>query len=139
MNTNLSLTAWDHRVIFYVKQDKHPTIKGVKEIWAERCAVDIELIHAQDIIVEFLPILQHLFIKSGGNMRYDQLEFIKDCAPNNHWKFRSFLDEIAHDRVMFTDTDFYYYSVLAVILSRLRHTETKYLEGFAEYFDKVKK
>lgn len=133
MNNLPKLDKWDNAVIFYVKQDQNSTIEGVRKIWAERCGLDLEDVTSECLVDHFSPIVIQLLI-ARGTYDFHVAEFIRDCAPNNAWKYGMNKRDLYES----DESVKYFNRVLAVICSRLRLTETKYLIGFREYFEQRK-
>jgi hypothetical protein len=132
MNT-IKLDNWDFAVIYYVKQEPKQTIAGIREIWAERCMLEVEDITTQCLVEHFYPIILSLS-EITKNLTHTAESIIVDAAPCNKWQFREM--DVQNDGADVTIE--YFNNIFRVICSRLRLCDVKYLDGFHEYYERRK-
>jgi hypothetical protein len=139
MNTNtLELTQWDHSVIYYLKRHERRTITDIKNIWRERCGLDIDYpISSGDLINHFLPIVLKIGELSKST-KYSATSIIIDAALDDAWMFHDMVSGTDEDSDSPDVTDIYYNRIFTVICSRLRLCDVKYLPGFREYYEQMK-
>ena len=127
-NSKPKLDNWDFAVIYYLKQGENRNIIPIKEIWAERCMMEIEYVHMWDLVDHFLPIV--LSLGEPNNSYYSATRIIHDASPANKWQFCD-MGEENNDKSPVVE---YYNNIFSVICSSLRLCDPKYLGGFDEYF-----
>lgn len=115
------LDKWDFAVIDYVKQNDKPKVDGIYNIWAERNAVDISIVHANKIHIaqHFLNIIDQLELCSTFdivNGAFNKEEF---------WKIKCYLPPL--EEIDFND------SILAKVCSIFTCAEVYKLPGYREH------
>ncbi len=117
------LDKWDFRLIKYFKSRPPITVDGIKEIWAERCGIEVEYIKAEYIVDHLLSLTWDLELVNKQKMR----QLIIDAHPVNGWKFG-----------LVRNQDDYWENWLAVLDSFLSLTEVKFLPGYQEFLKNEK-
>jgi hypothetical protein len=111
------LDEWDNKMIQLFKSNRVDSLEEIKQIWADRCALDIEYVQVRDIFEHLMTLAIDMNLITPDNM----LRLIEDARPENQWKFGIIPHAGKND---------YYINWLRVISSFLRHTEVKYLSGY---------
>lgn len=111
------LDEWDNKLIQLFKSNHCESVEEIKQIWADRCDLDIEYVNTKDIFEHLMTVAIELDLITPAHM----LNLVEDARPENQWKFGI----LPH-----AGKDDYYINWLRVISSFLRLTEVKYLTGY---------
>jgi hypothetical protein len=111
------LDEWDVKMIQLFKSKHSDSLEEIKQIWADRCALDIEYVQVRDIFEHLMTLAIDMNLITPNRM----LELIDDARPENQWKFGI---------VPHAGKSDYYINWLRVISSLLRLTEVKLLAGY---------
>jgi hypothetical protein len=132
-----TLDKWDCAFIKLFKgcnSANHVTVDKVKRIWADRCELDLEYCHIEDINQHFLDLANELGLFNKDKYPNRLKNFVFSLKQSENWKYTCVpLEYLNRDT---TDFDL-------ILLSRLdslfSHTLVDDLPGYREYVDNLKK
>lgn len=115
------LEEWDFKTIKFLKREKSPTIPEMKEFWAERCAVSVDIIGC-------IPICEVLFNIYSSFSNRNLFDFIVEMSPSQRFWFN--IDESVID---------YWEICLLVAMSKIRNMAADDLPGYRLWTNRSRK
>ena len=115
----VQLDSFDLQLITHFKRDEW-TIDSVKQIWAKRCAIDVEYVHLENINHRLLELVNQLQLLKND---YTFIEFVNSLDPAKNWRYAP-PNESVKD----------FHSILFTRLAcLLTNTETRKIPGLYTY------
>ena len=118
---------YDFELILTCKRYNPPSsillINKLREVWAERCSIDIKYVLNCSIAFHLIDIAEEIYLRHRPN-NLSSASIVVELSPANDWKYKDCGDNF-WDRV------------LLVYASALCHTEVDYIDGLNNYFNNV--
>lgn len=115
-NTPKQIDEWDYKLIRLFKSNVF-TINEIEELWGERCGLDIEYVHVEDINSHLLCLANSLNLFADYRLE----TFVLSLDPQENWKFC--LDKKDFQTVL-----------LSRLISLFRLTEVSKLTGWEKWY-----
>lgn len=117
--STFKLDEWDIKLIAYLKENGATSIRGMREIWAERCEMDVGFIHIAYVVSRMAEI-----VEACNPMTLN--DFINASCPSRKWQYGMYGES---DPKLSTD-GLHWEMAAQVLASRIKLTEHKKLPGY---------